>query len=205
MYKKDNHSRYQLESYTRPVPNKAANSKFELNKLNFSNISNLESYCHSDTSSDTNDVTDSVSLTLSQYSDSDTSISSDDVTYDVDDVTCDMDDVTDDVTLSYDFYSNSDTNISHDFYSDSDTNMSHDFYSDSNSLSTTSTTIASLSSSTVGSSHSDIEKASVAEQSDLKVTYTVAELLPVAENLSKPGFKRRSTGSHHSNKSQSKK
>ena len=181
MYKKVNHSKCQLESYTRPVPNKAANSKFELNKLNFSNISNLESYCHSDTSSDTNDVTDSVTSTLSQYPDSDTSISSDDVTDDVDDVTCDMDDVTDDVTSSY------------------------DFYSDSNSLSTKSTTTDSLSSNTVGSSHSEIEEASVAEQSDLKVTYTVAELLPVAENLSKPGFKRRSTWSHHSNKSQSKK
>ena len=41
MYKKVNHSKCQLESYTRPVPNKAANSKFELNKLNFSNISNI--------------------------------------------------------------------------------------------------------------------------------------------------------------------
>jgi hypothetical protein len=137
-------------------------------------------------------------LTLSHDSNSDTSISSDDVTDDVDDVT-------DDVTLSYDFYSNSDTNISHDFYFDSDTTMSYDFYSDSYSLSTTSTTNLSLSSSTVGSSHSDIEKASVAEQSDLKVTYTVAELLPLAENQSKPGFKRWSTWSHHSNKSQSKK
>ena len=83
--------------------------------------------------------------------------------------------------------------------------MSYDFYSNSNSLSTTSTTNASLSSSTVGSSHSDIDEASVAEQNDLKVTYTVAELLPVAENQSKPGFKRRSTWSHHSDKSQSKK
>jgi hypothetical protein len=113
--------------------------------------------------------------------------------------------VDDDVTSTYSQYSDSDTNMSHDFYSDSDINMSHDFYSDSNSLSTTSTTNVSLSSSTVGSSHSDIDEASVAEQNDLKVTYTVAELLPVAENQSKPGFKRRSTWSHQSNKSQSKK
>jgi hypothetical protein len=83
--------------------------------------------------------------------------------------------------------------------------MSHDFYSDSNSLSTTSTTDVSLSSSTAGSSHSDIDEASVAEQNNLKVTYTVAELLHVAENQSKPGFKGWSTWSHHSNKSQSKK
>jgi hypothetical protein len=161
VYKKVNNSKCQLESYTHPVPNKAANSKFELNKFNFSN---LKPYCHSDTCSDSDDVIDSVTSTLSHDSDSDTSISSDDVTDDVGDVT-------DDVTSSY------------DFYSDSDTNMSHDFYSDSNSLSTTSTTIASLSSSTVGSSHSDIEKASVAEQSDLKVTYTVTELLPVAKSV----------------------
>ena len=115
--------------------------------------------CHSDTSSNSDDDIDSVTSTLSQYSDSDTSISSDDVTDDVDDVTCDMDDVTYDVTSSY------------------------DFYSDSNSLSTTSTTNASLSSSTVGSPHSDVEEVSVAEQNDLKVTYTVAELLPVAKSV----------------------
>ena len=72
MYKKDNHSKCQLESYTRPVPNKAANSKFELNKLNFSNISNLMSDCHSDMSCDSDDDIDSVTSTLSQYSDSDT-------------------------------------------------------------------------------------------------------------------------------------
>jgi hypothetical protein len=107
--------------------------------------------------------------------------------------------------VSHDLYSNSDTNMPHDFYSDSDTNMSHDFYSDSDSLSTTSNTNASLSSSTVGSPHSDIEEVSVAEQNDLKVTYTVAELLPVAKNQSKPGFKRRSIWSHHSNKTRCKK
>jgi hypothetical protein len=119
VYKKVNNSKCQLESYTHPVPNKAANSKFELNKFNFSN---LKPYCHSDTCSDSDDVIDSVTSTLSHDSDSDTSISSDDVTDDVGDVT-------DDVTSSYDFYSDSDTNMSHDFYSDSDTNMSHDFYS----------------------------------------------------------------------------
>ena len=163
----------------------------------------LKPYYHSDTCSDSDDVIDSVTLSLSHDSDSDASISTDDVD---DDFTSTYSQYSDsDTNMSHNFYSNSDTNMSHDFYSDSDTNMSHDFYSDSNSLSTTSTTNASLSSSTVGSSHSDIDEASVAEQNDLKVTYTVAELLPVAENLSNPGFKRRSTWSHHSNKSQSKK
>jgi hypothetical protein len=71
--------------------------------------------------------------------------------------------------------------------------VSHDFYSDTEFQSTTSTTNASLSSSTVGSSHSDIEEASVAEQNDLKVTYTVVELLPVAKKKAEHGFIRWST------------
>jgi hypothetical protein len=71
VYKKVNNSKCQLEYYTRPVPNKAANSKSELNKLNFLK---LKPYYHSDTCSDSDDVIDSVTLTLSHDSNSDTSI-----------------------------------------------------------------------------------------------------------------------------------
>ena len=56
-----------------------------------------------------------------------------------------------------------------------------------------------------GSTYTDIDEASITTQKDLKVTYTVEELLPVAKNQFKPGFKHQSTWSHHSNKSRCKK
>jgi len=70
-------------------------------------------------------------------------------------------------------------------------------YSHSDSVGINNTEESSRSSS-VDDDHLDIDK-------DLKVTWTVAEILPVAENQTKSGFKRRSAWSHNSNKSRCKK
>jgi len=66
------------------------------------------------------------------------------------------------------------------------------------SIESSRSSIESSRSSSVNDDHLDIDK-------DLKVTWTVAEILPVAENQTKPGFKRRSAWSHNSNKSRCKK
>jgi hypothetical protein len=150
----------------------------------------LKWYYHLDADSNCDDVNDSVHLSFFLYSDSDTYISTD------------GDSVS--VTSTYTQYSDSDTKISLNFYSHQDSQedaFSPD--SDLDSIATTNTTTTSLGSSVSGkgSTYTDINEASITTQNDLKVTYTVAELLPVAKNQSKPGFTRRFTWNHHSNKS----
>ena len=94
--------------------------------------------------------------------------------------------------------SDASTNMSTEYDSDRDSEWdAFSQYSHSDSVGITNTEESSRSSS-VDDDHIDIDK-------DLKVTWTVAEILPVAENQTKPGFKRRSTWSHNSNKSRCKK
>ena len=93
--KKVKSTKYQLRSYKSHGPIKAATPKSRLNKANFAHYRKLKSessthtYCPSDVTSDTDDVTYDVTTDTSDI----TCVSSD-VT---DDVTCDTDDIMSDV------------------------------------------------------------------------------------------------------------